>query len=64
MRGTVFVVADMQDFCNSDGHRCEPLGAIARDRDVQQLTFGGSMNKQLVTAKPFVSFLTSSSVRC
>jgi len=53
MHGPVFAVLDiMQNFWYSNDNRRERFVAICRDRDVQQLTFDGYMNKQLVRAKP------------
>ena len=54
MHGPVFAVLDiMQAFWYRNDGRRERFVAICRDRDVQQLTFDGYMNKQLVKAKPF-----------
>jgi geranylgeranyl reductase len=54
MHGPVFAVLDiMQSFWYRNDNRRERFVAICRDRDVQQLTFDGYMNKQLVKAKPF-----------
>lgn len=51
--GPVFAVLDiMQNFWYSNDNRRERFVAICRDKDVQQLTFDGYMNKQLVKAKP------------
>ncbi len=51
--GQVFAVLDiMQNFWYSNDNRRERFVAICRDKDVQQLTFDGYMNKQLVKAKP------------
>ena len=51
--GPVFAVLDiMQSFWYRNDNRRERFVAICRDRDVQQLTFDGYMNKQLVKAKP------------
>ncbi|MBU6365408.1 MAG: geranylgeranyl diphosphate reductase [Gemmatimonadetes bacterium] len=51
--GAVFAVLDiMQAFWYRNDNRRERFVAICRDRDVQQLTFDGYMNKQLVKAKP------------
>lgn len=51
--GAVFAVLDiMQSFWYRNDNRRERFVAICRDRDVQQLTFDGYMNKQLVKAKP------------
>jgi len=53
VHGAVFTVLDiMQDFWYSSDNRRERFVAICRDKDVQQLTFDGYMNKQLVKAKP------------
>ncbi len=53
MHGAVFAVLDiMQNFWYSNDNRRERFVAICRDKDVQQLTFDGYMNKQLVKAKP------------
>jgi len=53
LHGTVFAVLDiMQNFWYSTDNRRERFVAICRDKDVQQLTFDGYMNKQLVKAKP------------
>jgi geranylgeranyl reductase len=53
MHGPVFAVLDiMQNFWYSNDNRRERFVAICRDKDVQQLTFDGYMNKQLVKAKP------------
>lgn len=53
MHGPVFAVLDiMQTFWYRNDNRRERFVAICRDRDVQQLTFDGYMNKQLVKAKP------------
>ncbi len=53
MHGPVFTVLDiMQNFWYRNDNRRERFVAICRDRDVQQLTFDGYMNKQLVRAKP------------
>jgi geranylgeranyl reductase len=54
MHGPVFAVLDiMQSFWYRNDNRRERFVAICRDLDVQQLTFDGYMNKQLVKAKPF-----------
>ncbi len=51
--GMVFTVLGvMQRFWYRDDHRRERFVAIARDRDVQQLTFEGYMQKELVRARP------------
>jgi len=51
--GAVFAVLDiMQAFWYRNDNRRERFVAICRDRDVQELTFDGYMNKQLVKAKP------------
>lgn len=51
--GAVFTVLDiMQAFWYRNDNRRERFVAICQDRDVQQLTFDGYMNKQLVKAKP------------
>ncbi|MEY4855616.1 MAG: hypothetical protein RL409_1305 [Gemmatimonadota bacterium] len=51
--GPVFFVLDvMQTFWYRNDNRRERFVAICRDRDVQELTFDGYMNKQLVRAKP------------
>lgn len=51
--GQVFsVLGIMQRFWYRDDGRRERFVAICRDRDVQELTFDGYMNKQLVKAKP------------
>ncbi len=53
LHGPVFAVLDiMQNFWYSNDNRRERFVAICRDKDVQQLTFDGYMNKQLVKAKP------------
>ena len=53
MHGPVFAVLDiMQNFWYTNDNRRERFVAICRDKDVQQLTFDGYMNKQLVKAKP------------
>jgi geranylgeranyl diphosphate/geranylgeranyl-bacteriochlorophyllide a reductase len=53
VHGPVFTVLDiMQNFWYSNDNRRERFVAICRDKDVQQLTFDGYMNKQLVKAKP------------
>ena len=53
MHGAVFAVLDiMQNFWYHSDNRRERFVAICRDKDVQQLTFDGYMNKQLVKAKP------------
>ncbi len=53
LHGPVFAVLDiMQNFWYSTDNRRERFVAICRDKDVQQLTFDGYMNKQLVKAKP------------
>ncbi|HYW31155.1 MAG TPA: geranylgeranyl diphosphate reductase [Gemmatimonas sp.] len=53
LHGPVFMVLDiMQNFWYSSDNRRERFVAICRDRDVQELTFDGYMNKQLVRAKP------------
>jgi geranylgeranyl reductase len=53
MHGPVFAVLDiMQTFWYRNDNRRERFVAICRDRDVQELTFDGYMNKQLVKAKP------------
>lgn len=53
LHGPVFAVLDiMQNFWYSNDNRRERFVAICRDRDVQELTFDGYMNKQLVRAKP------------
>lgn len=53
MHGPVFAVLDlMQNFWYHSDNRRERFVAICRDRDVQELTFDGYMNKQLVRAKP------------
>ncbi len=53
VHGAVFTVLDiMQDFWYRNDNRRERFVAICRDKDVQQLTFDGYMNKQLVKAKP------------
>lgn len=53
MHGPVFAVLDiMQNFWYTTDNRRERFVAICRDKDVQQLTFDGYMNKQLVKAKP------------
>jgi geranylgeranyl reductase len=53
LHGPVFAVLDiMQTFWYRNDNRRERFVAICRDRDVQQLTFDGYMNKQLVRAKP------------
>ncbi|MES2523297.1 MAG: geranylgeranyl diphosphate reductase [Gemmatimonadota bacterium] len=53
LHGPVFMVLDiMQNFWYSNDNRRERFVAICRDRDVQELTFDGYMNKQLVRAKP------------
>ena len=53
LHGAVFAVLDiMQNFWYSNDNRRERFVAICRDKDVQQLTFDGYMNKQLVKAKP------------
>ncbi len=53
LHGPVFTVLDiMQNFWYRNDNRRERFVAICRDRDVQQLTFDGYMNKQLVRAKP------------
>jgi geranylgeranyl reductase len=51
--GAVFAVLDiMQAFWYRNDNRRERFVAICEDRDVQQLTFDGYMNKQLVKARP------------
>ncbi len=51
--GQVFrVLGIMQRFWYSNDNRRERFVAICRDRDVQELTFDGYMNKRLVKAKP------------
>jgi geranylgeranyl diphosphate/geranylgeranyl-bacteriochlorophyllide a reductase len=51
--GMVFTVLGvMQRFWYRDDHRRERFVAIARDRDVQELTFEGYMQKELVRARP------------
>ena len=51
--GQVFsVLGIMQSFWYKTDDRRERFVAICRDRDVQELTFDGYMNKQLVKAKP------------
>lgn len=51
--GQVFrVLGVMQRFWYKDDNRRERFVAICEDRDVQQLTFDGYMNKRLVRAKP------------
>lgn len=53
MHGPVFAVLDiMQSFWYNNDNRRERFVAICRDKDVQELTFDGYMNKQLVKAKP------------
>lgn len=53
LHGPVFAVLDlMQSFWYHSDNRRERFVAICRDRDVQELTFDGYMNKQLVKAKP------------
>lgn len=53
LHGPVFAVLDiMQNFWYTNDNRRERFVAICRDKDVQQLTFDGYMNKQLVKAKP------------
>jgi geranylgeranyl reductase len=53
LHGPVFFVLDvMQTFWYRNDNRRERFVAICRDRDVQELTFDGYMNKQLVQAKP------------
>ena len=53
MHGPVFAVLDiMQSFWYRNDNRRERFVAICRDKDVQQLTFDGYMNKQLVKARP------------
>lgn len=53
LHGQVFWVLDiMQSFWYNSDNRRERFVAICRDKDVQQLTFDGYMNKQLVKAKP------------
>ncbi len=53
LHGPVFFVLDvMQTFWYRNDNRRERFVAICRDRDVQELTFDGYMNKQLVKAKP------------
>lgn len=53
LHGPVFAVLDlMQSFWYRNDNRRERFVAICRDRDVQELTFDGYMNKQLVKAKP------------
>jgi len=53
MHGAVFAVLDiMQNFWYTNDNRRERFVAICRDKDVQELTFDGYMNKQLVKAKP------------
>lgn len=47
-----FVLGIMQRFWYASDRRRERFVAICRDRDVQQLTFEGYMNKELVRAKP------------
>jgi geranylgeranyl reductase len=42
----------MQAFWYRNDNRRERFVAICRDPDVQQLTFDGYMNKQLVKARP------------
>jgi geranylgeranyl reductase len=52
--GAVFsVLTIMQSFWYRNDNRRERFVAICRDKDVQELTFDGYMNKQLVKAKPF-----------
>ncbi len=54
LHGPVFFVLDvMQTFWYRNDNRRERFVAICRDKDVQELTFDGYMNKQLVKAKPF-----------
>ena len=49
----MFAVLDiMQSLGYRNDNRRERFVAICRDRDVQQLTFHGYMNKQLVKAEP------------
>jgi geranylgeranyl diphosphate/geranylgeranyl-bacteriochlorophyllide a reductase len=51
--GAVFgVLTVMQSFWYRNDDRRERFVAICRDKDVQELTFDGYMNKQLVKAKP------------
>jgi geranylgeranyl reductase len=51
--GQVFrVLGIMQRFWYSNDNRRERFVAICEDRDVQELTFDGYMNKRLVKAKP------------
>ncbi len=51
--GQVFrVLGIMQRFWYSNDNRRERFVAICNDRDVQELTFDGYMNKRLVKAKP------------
>jgi geranylgeranyl diphosphate/geranylgeranyl-bacteriochlorophyllide a reductase len=51
--GAVFgVLTIMQAFWYRNDNRRERFVAICRDKDVQELTFDGYMNKQLVKAKP------------
>jgi geranylgeranyl reductase len=53
VHGPVFRVLDiMQNFWYTNDNRRERFVAICRDKDVQELTFDGYMNKQLVKAKP------------
>jgi geranylgeranyl reductase len=53
LHGPVFTVLDiMQAFWYRNDNRRERFVAICRDPDVQQLTFDGYMNKQLVKARP------------
>ena len=53
VHGAVFtMLAIMQDYWYRNDDRRERFVAICRDTDVQQLTFDGYMNKQLVKAKP------------
>jgi len=51
--GQVFrVLGIMQRFWYNDDNRRERFVAICQDRDVQELTFDGYMNKRLVKARP------------
>ncbi|TVP44577.1 MAG: geranylgeranyl diphosphate reductase [Gemmatimonadales bacterium] len=51
--GMVFrVLGIMQDFWYTTDNRRERFVAICRDRDVQELTFEGYMQKELVKARP------------
>lgn len=51
--GMVFrVLGIMQRFWYTTDHRRERFVAICRDRDVQELTFEGYMQKELVRARP------------